>query len=388
MFESIVNFLVQETLIVGYVNWVVLLAVVIITTVLIWTIKKYLNDKYAISFWIMNAFYNWPLIGRSSKHKKDITTDNGWTSGEIKLCEDYYFEYDRKRSLNDNYYNLSRDYLSKAEEIGRKPIPFWVWFLLVSLVFAEAVIFGKLILTFVGEFSTNEVKIFSLLVAFLLAIILVWITDRTGTEWYKNSKIKKIKVWQATEDGDNKSVPIPNTQIGIQTSYLDNDDKKYKQLLNRVANLNATVSKSYGFTLVAIILISAIAIIAFIQRATLNVDTINETPYAAYATYIFFSLVFLFIQMIGIYVGYHYSFVSKEGEKAWRSIYKYNTADEFYRPIKTKTEYIKSQAQINLGKLQKYLNDKHEDLDIELNNTFHEYVKIKNEKEKSHNEII
>ncbi len=388
MFESLIDFFLQDTLIQEYANWIVILSSVIIIAIVSWLIKWYSYNSYIVNFAIMNAFYNWPLIGRGSKHKKDNTTDKKWSAGEIKLCEDYYFEYHRMESLNDNYYNLCRDYLAKAEEIGRKPIPFLIWALLVVLVFAEAIIFGKLILTFVGEFSANEVKMFSLLVAFLLAIILVWITDRTGAEWYKNSKISKIKVWQKSEDGDNKKVPIPNTQVSLQTSYLDNNSPKYQQLLNRIKNLNAKVTRSYLFTIVAVILISSIAIIAFIQRATLNVDTINETPYAAYATYIFFSLVFLFIQMIGIYVGYVYSFTSTEGKKAWYSIYKYNTSEEFYRPIYMHKEYIKSQAQINLGKLQKYFNNKHKNLDISSNNTFHEFIINKRNKEKQNNEIV
>ena len=102
-----------------------------------WAIKWYFRNKYIVNFWIMNTFYNWPLIGRKSKHKHDNTTNDGWTAGEVKLCEDYFFEYARMNNLNDNYYNLCSNYLGKSEEIGQKPIPFWVWSMLIIFVFAE-----------------------------------------------------------------------------------------------------------------------------------------------------------------------------------------------------------------------------------------------------------
>ena len=379
MFDSLMSFLMENTLIAEYTNWIVILAAFIALIILILIVRYYRKNKYAIDFWIMNTFYNWPIIGRSYKHKNDLREKDGWTAGETKLCDDFYFEYSRMLGYNDNYYNMCRDYLKKSDEVETEPTPAWAMGILILLVFGEAIIFSRLILEFVSEWSKNEANTIAYGVAVVIAGLLVWLTDRTGKEWHKNSKIRKIRTWQKAEnDQEKNSVMIPNHQIELQTSYEDDNDKRYQQLLNRIEKVNAKVKPSYTWTIGTGAVILFIAVIAFIQRATLNIEEIDSTPMAAYATFAFFSLLFIGIQSIGVYIGYAYSFISKQGKIAWEATKRYNTAAEFYRPISIKKDYIKSQAQINLGKLQKRMKLDDDD----HRNTFEDFIYDKNKKSK------
>ncbi len=373
------NFLMGKTITAEYENWIVITVGILLFILIIFAITYYRKNKYVIDFWIMNTFYNWPIIGRSFKHKNDINVKDGWTAGEVKLCDDYYFEYNRMLGYNDNYYNMSRDYLKKADEVETTPIPLVKWIMLFLLVFGEAIIFSRLILEFVSEWSKNEADIIAYGMALVIAGLLVWLTDETGKEWYKNSKINKVRIWnQNNKSEDKKSILVPDYRIELQTSFDDDNSSRSEQLLNRLEKVNAKVKPTYWWTMITFSLIAFIAYSAFVQRATLNIDEIASTPMAAYATFTLFSLLFIFIQAFGIRVGYKHSFGSKQGKEAWEATKKYKTATEFYTPISVKKEYIKSQARVNLGKLQKRMKAK----EIHHTNTFEDYLFNKNNKAK------
>jgi len=351
------------------------IAIILGTIASIVLLYKYWNDVF---FWRMNYFYRWPLIGRMSTHKKNLHKDvkTGWYNGEKQLCADFHPMYWKYAEKNEYYFEDCKDYLAKAGETGRSLRPWWIWVVLTIFVFGEATIFGQLILSFAGELSNNQIQWVSFIIALLLAILLLFLTERTGHELYKNSQIKKIRIWHASDKEPTHTTPRPNLQVRLDKNDIDSNDKDYQQILNRLNDVNAEVKPTHWYSISTLGLIIIIATIAFIERAALNVDMISETPGGAYATYAFYSLVFLALQGMGIGLGYLYGFASKQGKDAWKETYKHPTVDDYLRPYKIKADHYVYLAQNRLSHLQKYIRNQLQDEnnDIELEKTFLSYA--------------
>ena len=351
------------------------IVIILATITSITLLYKYSND---VIFWRMNYFYRWPIIGRMSIHKKNLYRDlqSGWYNGEKQLCTDFYPMYWKYAEKNEYYFEACRDYLAKAGETGRRLRPKWSWIVLSIFVFGEATIFGKLILSFAGELSNNQIQWVSYIIAFLLAALLLFLTERTGEELYKNTLIKKIIFWHANDQDPMHTIPRPNLQVRLDKNDIDNNDKDYQQILNRLNDVNAEVRPVYYYSIGTLILITIIASIAFIERSSLNVDIISETPGGAYATYAFYSLVFFAIQAMSVGIGYLYGFSSKQGEDAWKETYKYSTVDDYLRPYKRRANYYAYLAQNRLSHLQKYIRNQIQDesTDIKSEKTFLSYA--------------
>ncbi len=352
-------------------NTIALILSVITSIVLLY---KYWND---IFFWRMNYFYRWPLIGRMSSHKKNLHLDakTGWFDGEKQLCADFYPMYWKYAQKSEGFYEDCKDYLAKASETGRTPIPKLRSIVLWLFVFGEAVIFSQLILAFAGELSNNQITWIAPVIALLIAIVLLFLTEKTGHELYKNFQINKIRVWHASDKEASHNIPRPNLHVRLDKNHLDASDADYQQILNRLDDVNAEVTPTYWNTIGTGILIAIIAIVAFTERASLNVDIIADTPAGAYATYLFYSIVFLSIQAMGIALGYTYGFASKEGKKAWEETHKFLTSDDYLMPYKIKADHYAFLGQNRLSELQKYIRSviKNEDSE-KVDKTFLAYA--------------
>lgn len=322
---------------------------ILVSIILFW---KYWHD---IAFWRMNFFYNWPLIGRMSKHKNSLHQDekSKWYDGEKKLCADYYPYYKKYLGRNSDFFENCQSYLAKAGETGRKNTPIWLWVILIPMVLAEAYMFGLVVGSFLGNLTGNQVTQTAYIFAFLLAVGLVPLTKKTGYEWYNNSLIKKIVTWRNMDRENGVAANLrPNTQVRLDNNNIDANDKDYQQILNRLNSVNAEVKPSYGYTVVTIFVLATIAIISFVERAALNQDITDQTPVAAYATFFFFSLLFLIIQLIGILAGYTWGFASKQGEEAWKYTHTFLNVGEFIEYFDSKKEFVANIAQNKLSELQ------------------------------------
>lgn len=364
--------------------WRIILAVVVLLSILFFLYKKW---KYIIEtwdgfmFWNMNFFYRCPLIGRMSSHKKSLQTnkDNGWYNGERRLCEDFYPRYKRFANFTENDYLNSKNYLARAGETGRQLRPFWMWLILFAFVVGEAAIFGKLILSFAGELSNNDVKWVSLIIALLLAMALLFLTEKAGHELYVNTLIKKITLWHQDDNTSERKIPRPNLNVSLLNNDLDANGEDYQQILNRLGGVNAEVKPTFAWSIGTSILIAIIAVIAFVERSALNSDMIAESASGAYGSYLFYSVVFLAIQGMGIGFAYLYSFGSKEGETAWRITHKFVSVEDYLSWPTRQANKIAELAQNRLGYLQAYIlkkmsNDEHTLADMHKR-TFRQYEK-------------
>lgn len=361
----------------------VVIAIVASIAVLYWAFKNWSG----IMFWSMNFFYRWPFVGRMSIHKRLLHRNNadGWYDGEKRLCEDFYPRYKRFSDITATNYNNCKSYLAQAGETGRKFRSEWIWVVLAMFVIGEAAIFAKLILSFAGELSNNDIKWVSFVIAFLLAMVLLFVTEKTGHELYTNSQIKKIRLWHAEDDTPEHKTPRPNLHVRLDTTSIDLNDKDYQQVLNRIGGINAQVKPTYWWSMGTLTLIVIIAIIAFVERAALNSEMIEESATGAYGSYLFYSLVFLAIQAMGIGLGYLYGFASKEGKKAYLATYKFMSSEDYLRWPKRKAEHVDELAQNRLGHLQKYILKKLSNTDeINIiedmhNRTFRRHITKQNE---------
>lgn len=320
---------------------------------IIWIVRNW--DKFI--FLKMNYFYRWPFIGRMSTHKSSLlrNEETGWYDGERRLCEDFYPRYAHFNNQSKKIYDDCTSYLAKADEIGRAERPLWWWIVLSVFVLAEAAIFAKLILSFSGELSNNDIKWISFIVAFFIASALLFLTEKMGQELYKNSKIKKIRLWHSHDKTAEHSLPRPNLDVHLGNNGIDDDAKDYQKILNRM-NTNASVSPSYTWSIFTVLVIVSIAVLAFIERAALNADLLLESSAAgAYASYAFYSILFFIIQAMGIGLAYLYSFSSKEGKRAWLIIHKYINSDEYLKDPRHQAKKIAEIAQNRLGYLQQYI---------------------------------
>jgi hypothetical protein len=341
-------------------NRLILLSVIGVITFLFFVYKKW---KYIVEtwdgfmFWNMNFFYRWPLIGRMSSHKKSLhlNTENGWYDGERKLCEDFYPRYKRYASYTEKDYINCKNYLAKAGETGRNPRPLWMWIVLIAFVVGEAAIFSKLILSFAGELSNNDIKWVSWVIAFLLAMVLLFLTEKTGHELYVNTLIKKVKIWHNDDAKSEYKIPRPNLKVSLLNNDLDDNDPDYQQILNRLNGVNVELKPMYAWGIGTAIVVAIIAVIAFIERSALNSDMIETSEIGAYSSYLFYSVVFLAIQAMGVGFAYLYSFASKEGEIAWNLSHKFVSVDDYLKWPHRKADKIAEVAQDRLGHLQKFI---------------------------------
>lgn len=320
---------------------------------LIWIVRNW----DAFIFWKMNFFYRWPFIGRMSTHKVSLlrNEETGWYDGERRLCEDFYSRYSHFNNQSKNAYDDCINYLAKADEIGRAERPLWWWFVLAMFVVAEAAIFAKLILSFAGELSNNDIRWISLIVAGFIASALLFLTEKMGQELYKNSKIHKIILWHSHDKTAEHTLPRPDLNVHLGNNKLDDNAKDYQKILNRM-NTNASVKPSYTWSIFTVLVIVSIATLAFIERAALNADLLMEGSAAgAYASYAFYSILFFIIQAMGIGLAYLYSFSSKEGKRAWKMTHKYINADDYLKYPKYQAKKIAEIAQNRLGYLQQHI---------------------------------
>lgn len=368
-----------------------------------------------VRFFMMRLGWSFPVIGGLAKAgRKDHKIDaNGWYPVEGLICADFYKHY-KKFNQNPDYYERCANYLNKVEESGRSEKGPFLWILIIGLILLEAVGFAYVLAPFMAKnASSNEQTMLAWFVAFLLSIAAVFLTELTGKEWHKNSLLKKIRGWWEIESKDDKAADscnlMPDSNISIDTTYNDNNSPKYKQVLNRVF-ANSNVTPNYTATVVTLAYICFLAVGAYLVRSyTLDAENtemvnqavmyeqvaaddpmalleqsaasddditlpaelakVNETATekaedeatsarssASRVTFIILSVIFVMIQVVGIYFGYAFSFAGKESIKARNYTKDFNNAEELNDWFELKKDLIASQAEAYLQRLREKMS--------------------------------
>jgi len=398
-------------------------------------ITNWINSKFAM----MNFIYNFPFIGKLARLSKDIDgfdENHKWFYSEERLCGDYYHYY-AKVDKDGEAYDEAKSYLYSAGELGRKPTPTFIWVMIFALVAIEAMGFAYVLAGFTipGASEATQEK-GAIGVAFILAVVLVWLTHMTGEELHKNSLIKKIRRWYKNDNakGHNKRDLRPDSRvITIDNTEEDADVPTYIRMLNRI-DVNEKVTPTYIKTILTILFITVIALGATYirgmvltqdiasshQTSSLNIfgdDSISNskvdddmdalfaeadeekekivtetttastgesiydstTRKGSWATFIVLGVMFIFIQILGIFFGMHWGFVGRESTIAYESLKGFHSKKEFlsfYSREKTKIARV---AQRQLQKLQHKMNLLNDEIGTDAETT----VILKNNKDRT-----
>jgi len=423
--QDILNYIGENQFRTGIIVFALLIFVFVITH----------RDHWKI--WYLGFLYRFPFIGKLNLLSKDIDgydKEHKWFYSEEALCHDYFSEY-QKFNKNSESYEESKSYLYAVDELGRAPTPPLIWILIFGLVVIEALGFSYVLsgFTIPGASESTQQK-GAIGVAFLISTVLVWFTHMTGQELHKNALIMKIRRWYHS---DNKKVDADrdlkpeDRLISIDNTIDDQDSPKYIQMLNRLS-INEKVKPSYIKSILTLILILSIAGGAtYIRGLVLEQEIVNshkvessnmfasedvdinemfgETEtvekeevkeilgveenidditnrHGSWATYAILGMLFVFIQILGVFFGMHWGFVGRESKAAYKNLRGFSTKKDFLYYYSKRKSWVARIAQRKLQKLQQRMNshNKESGIDTETsalleNNkdrTFKNFVKI------------
>ena len=374
---------------------------VLVVVIMVWW------DK--VSFWWLNTWYAFPLIGKESRLAKDYETqvkiyDKDWLNTEVALCTDFAAHYE-KVNKDEELFSKSQDYLGKVTENGRNNLHILGWILIAALVFVEAMGFSYVLSGFTIPGASEKLQQQGAVgIAFIISVLLVGLTHFTGHELHANSLIKKAKVWWKNAKNRDKATPelAPNTRINLDKTFEDDDEPQYKQVINRIST-NAEVKPRYFITTITAIAILVIAVLATYVRGQvlekMHIDEVNiqqnsglyqeQDPYAeappaflveesksadaktdtdiwereqkgGWGTFIFLAFLFILLQIFGILIGFKTGFAGKHSKDARKEIGNFKSEREFKTHYSRLKQQVARVAQKRLTNLQQRMNQKAE----------------------------
>ena len=390
-------------------------------------IKNYWEQ---IRFWWKCTWYSFPQIGKIASLSKDTRSidSNGWFSSESTLCSEFntfYNSFDK----NAEDFDRSKAYLSKVDELDRKPFPWYIWIIISVLVAIEALGFAYVLAGFTIPGASESTQQYGAAgIAIIISILLVILTHATGHEIYVNELIKKARDYYNNDLRDNKPNLEKNSKVTLEKDEIDDDDRNYLQIINRIKT-NGSVTVEWKIAKWTCALIIIIAIGATIIRGQALEKQLNEeitniqtNVYSSYPsdlgksqenadskalderqnydrtggwiTFIILAVLFVFIQYLGIFFGKKWGFAGIESLKAFEYTNSFNTKQDFINYFKQEKENIEKIAQQKLQLLQQNMyqtasTSSTSSKEIELlrnkeNRTFLSYVSIKHEESLKH----
>jgi len=382
-----------------------------------------------VKWWWHNTWYSFPLIGKIaslSRNTRKDTTYPTWFVSEKKLCQDYK-KFLRIQSEHD--FNERVTYLTLAGDDGRTTTPLLIWVLASALVIVEALGFSYVLAgyTLPGA-SENLQEQGALGIAFLISVILVVLTHAAGRELYKSVKIRSARrQWNDSNDGHlNNTFSTQPVSLSMPQS-IDSKEPHYVRLANRVGTEQANVMGIVAIIFVLIVAIGATYVRGQVlekqlaQEITgqsngqgftikLNQDGLNFSSdsgkqfvlpgdsqdanrkveranqeyqntidrQGGWGTFIVLAFVFVFLQIIGVYFGYHWGFAGRHSSEAYRATRGFARYDDVYQ----KYEEISDVAQAKLADLQEkisYKNSSSGNAWVKSKLTFNEFLRVSRE---------
>jgi hypothetical protein len=382
-----------------------------------------------VKWWWQNTWYSFPLIGKIaslSRNTRKDTTYPTWFISEKKLCQDYK-KYLTIQSEHD--FNERVTYLTLTGDDGRTPMPILIWVLTVALVIVEALGFSYVLAgyTLPGA-SENNQELGALGIAFLISVILVVLTHASGRELYKSLKIRTARrQWNDSNDGRlNNTFSTQPVSLAMPQS-IDAKEPHYVRLANRVGTDQANVMSIVAMIFVLIVAVGATYVRGQVlekqlaQEITgqssgqgftikLNQDGLNFSSdsgkqfvlpadsqdankkveqsnqeyqktidrQGGWGTFIVLAFVFIFLQIIGVYFGFHWGFAGRHSAEAYRGTGGFARYDDVYQ----KYEEISDVAQSKLADLQEkisYKNSTSGNAWVKSKLTFKEFLRVSRE---------
>ncbi len=382
-----------------------------------------------VKWWWHNTWYSFPFIGKIASLSRNTRKDDTyptWFLSEKKLCQDYkkFLQIQSEHDFNENM-----TYLTLAGDDGRTPMPLFIWILTFALVIVEALGFSYVLAgyTLPGA-SENLQEQGALGIAFLISVILVVLTHAAGRELYKSVKIRTARrQWNESKDGHlNNTFSTQPVSLTVPQS-IDVKDPHYVRLANRVGTDQVNVMGIVAIIFVLIVAIGATYVRGQIlekqlaQEITgqsngqgftikLNQDGLNFSNdsgkqfvlpadsqdanrkveqanqeyqktidrQGGWGTFIVLAFVFVFLQIISVYFGYHWGFAGRHSPKAYGATGGFARYDDVYQ----KYEEISDVAQSKLADLQEkisYKNSTSGNAWVKSKLTFNEFLRVSRE---------
>lgn len=354
-----------------------------------------------VCYFVRRAWHSTPLIGTVTRLARQVKKDNGqvdangWRSGEISLCEEYYSRYESV-DKDPSYYAKCEDYLSKVCEKGRRTSPGWVVPLMGGLLVLEAVGFAFILGPFINrEISASNLQYLTWSVATFLALISGFFAHIAGHEIHHNSLIKKARHWWRGTANNERDSQIGKdiAQISIDNTRNDDNATGYNKILARIKT-NETVTTRYNWVATFGVTIVIVAVAAFwIRTEQLNAleteivagyqvsastntssspfelpaasaevekqshektfdDKLGAEHRASLVTFAVLSVVYVAIQFIALWLSMVYGFTGLASGDAYDMTSKFKTADEMIRWMARQRLAIRGHANHKLRMLQ------------------------------------
>lgn len=381
----------------------ILLGAIVLTIVAGILIKKFWDQ---VSFFWLRIEMNTPLIGKISRLSKQPGRDeSGWFHAEKDLCgqfRPYFADVDKSPKFYDN----CKSYLRKVGELGRKNLGFFGWLAICVMVFIEAMGFSYVLAGFTIPGASESLQQQGAIgIALLISGLLVALTHKTGQELHNNSLVKKARTWW--HQTANNDPMHPNTEVSLEHDHKDDSDPAWRQILSRI-NTNASVKPSYKVTVSTAIFVICVAVGAtYVRGQVLETEQMEihrvdaamgndaaSAPYSAdpyatdsgipaellesqaktdeavdtqimdanlkggWATFIVLAVIFIFLQILGVLIGFKTGFSGKESETAYDFSHKFKNRDEFEAYHERKRNLFSQIAQRNLTKLQSKMSNR------------------------------
>ena len=350
---------------------------------------------YHDSFPLTDFTYRVPLIGKLSRYSRDLSEakPGSWLNSELTLCRDYARHMS---AISPDEFAKNSEYLRKAFDNGRRPIPRLVFALLGLLVGMEAVGFSLLLSTWLAlDASENSRWVLTAMIVAVLAIILVMVTHAAGHQLYRTKLLRScFKRFQA----ENLHMPGSDRATRTYTSRIvslsddqgiDDNRPQHVQCANRVATTPDDLG-SFAWVWVAALLILFIAGLSTLLRIeTLQGDELAQSSvsifggargaavqsqaaqhYAAITSFWILAVVFVVTQLVGMGVGYRYGFVGKQSGEAFGAIHGCADYETYFRPIRRRM----SLADLRLSSLHRMM-ERHLPVDIDWTRDFIAFVR-------------
>lgn len=392
-----------------------------------------------VRYFTLNVRYGFPSIGRLARAARkpqllDVTYRGvTWYASERMVCADYHPYY---RGLDDRchpvFFEHCEDYLNKSGQLGRREKGALLWLGIITLVIFEVVGFAYVLAPFMARnVSANAADVLGWMIAFMLSVILVPLTDKMGRQLYKNTLLKKIRAWHADARKNGVAEKLePNTEIKIDTTNRDNNKPNYIKTLNRI-DAEARPTPGWKVSFITVMVISAIAVGAYVIRShtldVLETEQANASPFVALTTegsamtpfdlpgvaksandtadqrgtrervdlqiatykiaFVLLSVIFVGVQACCVMFGFFYSLAGEESVKASRYIRGFNNAREFSNHYRMLRDKVARDAQARLSMLQALIEErrgtsgKREAGKAKTKATFAHYLQEKREQE-------
>ena len=369
-------------------------------------IALFLAFREWLSYAWMNLWYSVSFIGKLARLSRNTTRvfGTGWLQSERTLCSDYA-EYVAITSKAQFVQAL--EYLSKAQDLGRRPLPAWMLVVLVILLIAEGLGFATLVSDVMSrEGSQNQHLLLTFAISLVMCIIMIIVTHEAGHQLHRTGLIRRCdKEWRDR----GQKVDFNTQQIKLQDDQsMDDGAPGYTQTVNRVGT-----NGSYAMVAVAVIAIVAIALGSTAMRiknldgrlyeetavpaatALFSSDSptqavappdlagpqkkaddqaraealANEKEEAWFA-FVILGVIFVVTQIVGIYTGIKYGFSAKEGNAAYRQTLGFATYSAYLDHV----EPIIHRAQAQLAELQRRLAANPGNVRLDLGKRFNDFL--------------